>query len=643
MLVTVSLWSQAPLLFSSRLNVTNVTGSDPYTLTGVVQDELSLWSAADINAANDSIYHLEGSDLLIYRITSISSASGNNFVIIVDDIMNSGILPSTGTEWAAVEFTVNSQFPSYIGNLSSPFKAVIDNRFKQRLDVELLPDSANAIPLAPPIDFGGVVTTHVQEALEAINEKLDTLSNLGLNDGRILYVSKLFGNNATAEVGNPQRPWRDPWAARNSVLRQAGDLIYVRSGKYVISPTWGDVTATANARLWFDGTMYFDNGAVLMDSIGGPIFTPTSTTNIAGQTFKVLGKGVFKQTGVATAFTILGGFSGAWFGNAKEFYFEADTVICKRFIYINDSITNVGCSVKYLSVTEGGLVVQGYVSGTDFTVKQMDIIGSGSSGQDPFDLGNSNLKNTVINIDIERVNYYKTSGFSAINPTSVSDSIFVNIHIGRFYFDKTSSIASGGSKLLGALSGANHKNGYFKMSIDYIVDYSLDSLPLLQVPAKFLNHFVEINIGNGFTTNGLLYKQTDAITDSVFIAVNVNRWVQKNAKPCVYINANATTSSLTFSGEYESNAAPFWVKGDWNKFKIKDASLRSYGESPLVTDYSLQLQNCIFIGKTGASNIRNSAVTPVNVFNLSTASNLNSTDADIVLKVSPINIDSGLK
>ena len=126
--------AQAPLLFSARLNVTNVTGSDPYTITGVVQDESGLWSAADINVSNDSIYHLEGSDLLIYRITSITSASGNNFTIVVDDIMDSGLLPSTGTDWSVVEFTANYQFPSYIGNLGSPFKAAIDNRFKQRVD-----------------------------------------------------------------------------------------------------------------------------------------------------------------------------------------------------------------------------------------------------------------------------------------------------------------------------------------------------------------------------------------------------------------------------------------------------------------------------------------------------------------------------
>ena len=102
-LLSLTAWSQAPLNFSARLNVIGVTGSDPYTLTGVIQDDLSLWSASDLNVTQDSIYHLEGSTLQIYRIVSITSAVGNNFVIIVDDINNSGILPSTGTEWAALK------------------------------------------------------------------------------------------------------------------------------------------------------------------------------------------------------------------------------------------------------------------------------------------------------------------------------------------------------------------------------------------------------------------------------------------------------------------------------------------------------------------------------------------------------------
>lgn len=151
-------YAQAPLLFSSRLNVTNVTGSDPYTLTGVVQDNLGLWSAADLNATADSIYHLEGSDLLIYRITSISSALGNNFVIIVDDIMNSGILPSTGNEWAAIEFTVNQQYPTEVGNLSSTFKSTIDNRFKQRLDANMAFGIADYITTDSFVTFSPTTT-----------------------------------------------------------------------------------------------------------------------------------------------------------------------------------------------------------------------------------------------------------------------------------------------------------------------------------------------------------------------------------------------------------------------------------------------------------------------------------------------------
>lgn len=187
-------YAQAPLLFSSRLNVTNVTGSDPYTLTGVVQDELSLWSAADINATADSIYHLEGSDLLIYRITSISSAVGNNFTIIVDDIMNSGILPSTGTEWCAVEFTTNYQFPVEVGNLATNFKATIDNRFKQRLDSAL-----DAAADGNGIYGGSGLVADGTKAYFYSNTLADTLGFLGTSIDNEYTGAEIWGFESDAE------------------------------------------------------------------------------------------------------------------------------------------------------------------------------------------------------------------------------------------------------------------------------------------------------------------------------------------------------------------------------------------------------------------------------------------------------------
>lgn len=161
----VSIYAQAPLNFSARLNITNVSGSDPYTLVGVIQDDLGLWSAADLNTSQDSVYHLEGSDLLIYKITTISSAVGNNFTIIVDDVMNSGILPSTGTEWAAMRVTTNYHFPVEIGNLATNFKASIDNRFKQRLDAQIASIGGATQQIAAAVGTGSVASNYIPYGL----------------------------------------------------------------------------------------------------------------------------------------------------------------------------------------------------------------------------------------------------------------------------------------------------------------------------------------------------------------------------------------------------------------------------------------------------------------------------------------------
>lgn len=161
----ISIYAQAPLNFSARLNITNVSGSDPYTLIGVVQDDLGLWSAADLNTSQDSVYHLEGSDLLIYKITTISSAMGNNFTIIVDDVMNSGIMPSTGTEWAAMRVTTNYMFPVEIGNLATNFKASIDNRFKQRLDAQIASIGGATQQIAAAVNTGTVASDYIPYGL----------------------------------------------------------------------------------------------------------------------------------------------------------------------------------------------------------------------------------------------------------------------------------------------------------------------------------------------------------------------------------------------------------------------------------------------------------------------------------------------
>jgi hypothetical protein len=60
------------------------------------------------------------------------------------------------------------------------------------------------------------------------------MSHLIENNGRVLYVSTT-GNDATAQIGNPEKPWRTPWAAHSAA--SSGDLIHVHKGTYSVGTT----------------------------------------------------------------------------------------------------------------------------------------------------------------------------------------------------------------------------------------------------------------------------------------------------------------------------------------------------------------------------------------------------------------------
>jgi hypothetical protein len=125
--------SYPPLVMASKVTITNIsTFSDPYTVQGVVQDITGNFDATDIQAG-DSLYLLDGNNLLIYSVVLINSASGNNFSIVINDINDTGNLPPTG-EGSIQKTTTNYNFPIAVGGLSETLMSLIDNRFKQRID-----------------------------------------------------------------------------------------------------------------------------------------------------------------------------------------------------------------------------------------------------------------------------------------------------------------------------------------------------------------------------------------------------------------------------------------------------------------------------------------------------------------------------
>lgn len=125
-----------PLNFGARISVTSVTPTAPHTyrISGLVQDNLSKWNASDVQASQDSVYHLGGSNLYNYRISSIQSAAGNSITMTLVDQDSTGDYPSTGTEWAVMKFTTVNKFPYWLSGVSDNLNSAIQNRFVQRLD-----------------------------------------------------------------------------------------------------------------------------------------------------------------------------------------------------------------------------------------------------------------------------------------------------------------------------------------------------------------------------------------------------------------------------------------------------------------------------------------------------------------------------
>lgn len=127
-------YAQAPLIPSVRCSLSVVSVfTDPYTVTGKTVDFSSNWQASDISAG-DSLYLMDGNELRVYQVVSISSASGTDFTIVINDINDSGSVPVTGEYGAIYRGTTNYDFPNVTAGISETLQMAIQNRFVQRLD-----------------------------------------------------------------------------------------------------------------------------------------------------------------------------------------------------------------------------------------------------------------------------------------------------------------------------------------------------------------------------------------------------------------------------------------------------------------------------------------------------------------------------
>lgn len=133
-----------PILFSSRFQITNaVNGTgDTIVISGYTDDCTTRFSNSDI-AIGDSLYVLEGTDLLIFGVVTTRTISLGIATFKVRDFNGAGLLPSNG-QAAIFRPTTDYDFPGYVCGLNDGLQQYISDRFRQNLDAALAAGSTDS-------------------------------------------------------------------------------------------------------------------------------------------------------------------------------------------------------------------------------------------------------------------------------------------------------------------------------------------------------------------------------------------------------------------------------------------------------------------------------------------------------------------
>lgn len=156
-------FAQTPgINFAAKFNITSATGGDPYNITGIVLDDLSRFTGSDVQV-NDSIYVIDGDQLYVLAVTSITSVVGPTVTLVANDPNNAGVSIPTG-QAAICRPTDNYKLPLYISGLRDDLRSMVMNRQAQLIDdingsaVSAITDFTSAgvnVPPSPAASLNG--------------------------------------------------------------------------------------------------------------------------------------------------------------------------------------------------------------------------------------------------------------------------------------------------------------------------------------------------------------------------------------------------------------------------------------------------------------------------------------------------------
>ncbi len=321
----------------------------------------------------------------------------------------------------------------------------------------ITPLEAPDIPLNPDINFGGVITTDVQEALEAIDTRLDTAYDRGIdtvvtignnqyvvtqdgeqlftgladlkNTGRVWYVAKT-GSNTGCKVGNINKPCLTLKAVKDSLV--TGDAIVVFPGNYAEATITNITPTNADSITWFYMPRTFITNMYI------------SALGTGDRYYKISGNAVFKSLPYNY-------FVVPTSTRKVNVSIECDEINFTGYLDFKHSFDFVEVRVKRL-VFNGGTDNEAYAIGFGGENTGNDSAATGSSmasvkidnvvissSLTTYRLGGFvklfDLKNKKINIDVG--NFTCTTGAQALAGSVLTtvghglDSCLVNVNIGN--------------------------------------------------------------------------------------------------------------------------------------------------------------------------------------------------------------------
>lgn len=491
------------------------------------------------------------------------------------------------------------------------------------------------------------------------------------NNGRIWYVAKNNPNCSTgAVVGDPTRPFCNPWQAMDSVI--AGDVVEVFPAIYKIGDPGEsgmdfNITETigsnpygvaASGNLYGDMTWYFHNGAIIEG------YTSSNTVYLFYGTKTYGGSLPYNDLYDCTVdgflevrqnnpnpdsirISITGDFS-VFSGKRPfgKFTFRAKKLLVENFIGRESGAKTQELIIDVGRVENTGrlFTCDSLLNGSSIKVGHWKIL-KPSSGGNIIGLGQSIKTNIDISLDYLELTGAMGSGQQTPFEWSKSaDGTTYNIYVGNIIIDQAATFNQAiASKLVDNQTSGSMVNTLINFRIGNIYDYSSDTLALFgSNSSNYDSTFLNFVIDNIYTKKGGVLKFADSDTDLSKWTFKVENCFQDNSRNVAMFSSGGSNAGNYFvDGNFENKGQLASANSNYADRIYLSGRHKTSGTIAVSSDSNINLHNLICVTAAGTPFQNKTLSVTFNCINV--ASNQTAIDADVTEAVQPIVRHSSVK